>query len=141
MFRRDFLKLSATGTLDDDRSIPLRFMPVRTPGPANRIGEPTATHWHGLTPPWQQDGVAIRKDADPDFMSLVLLEIYAQAMLSALAGGPFGEDEIRHLIRIVVEGIGEKPTLSSAWSILDSCNFGWGHRSGRNRLPSAERLK
>lgn len=24
----------------------------------NRIGEPTAIHWHGLTPPWQQDGVA-----------------------------------------------------------------------------------
>ena len=23
----------------------------------NRIGEPTAIHWHGLTPPWQQDGV------------------------------------------------------------------------------------
>lgn len=24
----------------------------------NLIGEPTAIHWHGLTPPWQQDGVA-----------------------------------------------------------------------------------
>ena len=24
----------------------------------NRLGEPTAIHWHGLTPPWQQDGVA-----------------------------------------------------------------------------------
>lgn len=24
----------------------------------NRAGEPTAIHWHGLTPPWQQDGVA-----------------------------------------------------------------------------------
>ena len=24
----------------------------------NLIGEPTVIHWHGLTPPWQQDGVA-----------------------------------------------------------------------------------
>lgn len=23
----------------------------------NEIGEPTLVHWHGLTPPWQQDGV------------------------------------------------------------------------------------
>jgi len=23
----------------------------------NRIGEPTLIHWHGLTPPWRQDGV------------------------------------------------------------------------------------
>jgi FtsP/CotA-like multicopper oxidase with cupredoxin domain len=24
---------------------------------ANRIGEPTLVHWHGMTPPWGQDGV------------------------------------------------------------------------------------
>ena len=23
----------------------------------NKIGEPSLVHWHGLTPPWQQDGV------------------------------------------------------------------------------------
>jgi FtsP/CotA-like multicopper oxidase with cupredoxin domain len=22
----------------------------------NKIGEPSLIHWHGLTPPWQQDG-------------------------------------------------------------------------------------
>lgn len=55
----------------------------------------------------QRQGV-IRKDDDPNFMSLVLLGIYAQAMLTALSGGYFSEDEIRHLIRIVVEGIGER---------------------------------
>jgi AcrR family transcriptional regulator len=55
----------------------------------------------------QRQGV-IRKDDDANFMSLVLLGIYGQAMLSALSGGPFSEDEIRHLIRIVVEGIGER---------------------------------
>ena len=57
----------------------------------------------------QRQGV-IRKDDDPDFMSLLLLGIYAQAMLSVLAGGPFSEEEIRHLIRLVVEGIGERPS-------------------------------
>ena len=56
----------------------------------------------------QSQGV-IRTDDDPNFMSLVLLGIYAQAMLTALAGGPFSPDEIRRLIRIVVEGIGARP--------------------------------
>lgn len=51
---------------------------------------------------------AIRADEDPNFMALVLLGIYAQAMLSALAGGPFDEDEIRRVIRVVVEGIGAR---------------------------------
>jgi len=54
----------------------------------------------------------IRKDDDPNFMSLVLLGIYGQAMLSALAGGQFSEDGIRHIIRIVVEGIGERSSAS-----------------------------
>jgi AcrR family transcriptional regulator len=55
----------------------------------------------------QRQGV-IRKDDDPNFMALVLLGIYGQAMLSALPGGQFSENEIRHIIRIVVEGIGER---------------------------------
>ncbi|AWC22145.1 Copper resistance protein A precursor [Aminobacter sp. MSH1] len=33
----------------------------------NLIGEPTVIHWHGLTPPWQQDGVAgISQEPVPD---------------------------------------------------------------------------
>ncbi|WP_019170104.1 multicopper oxidase family protein [Pseudaminobacter salicylatoxidans] len=33
----------------------------------NRIGEPTVIHWHGLTPPWQQDGVdGISQEPIPD---------------------------------------------------------------------------
>lgn len=50
----------------------------------------------------------IRRDDDPNFMALILLGIYGQAMLSVLAGRRFAEDEIRRLIRIVVEGIGER---------------------------------
>lgn len=53
----------------------------------------------------QRQGV-IRMDDDPNFMALVLLGLYGQAMLSALAAGQFTEDDIRHIIRIVVEGIG-----------------------------------
>ena len=56
----------------------------------------------------QRQGL-IRKDEDANFMSLVLLGIYAQAMLTALSGGPFSEDEIRRLIRVVVEGVGARP--------------------------------
>lgn len=54
----------------------------------------------------------IRKDEDPDFMALILLGIYGQAMLSVLSGRAFSEDEIRHIIRIVVEGIGLRPESS-----------------------------
>ena len=57
----------------------------------------------------QRQGV-IRRDEDPNFMALILLGIYGQAMLSALTIGQFIEDEIRHIIRIVVEGIGERPS-------------------------------
>lgn len=55
----------------------------------------------------QRQGV-IRRDDDPNFMALILLGVYGQAMLSVLAGRRFTEDEIRRLIRIVVEGIGER---------------------------------
>lgn len=50
----------------------------------------------------------IRTDEDPNFMALVLLGIYGQAMLSALAGFPFGGDDISRLVRVVVEGIGAR---------------------------------
>jgi TetR/AcrR family transcriptional regulator of autoinduction and epiphytic fitness len=56
----------------------------------------------------QRQGV-IRTDDDPNFMALVLLGIYGQAMLTALSGGPFNADGIRHLIHIVIEGIGAPP--------------------------------
>jgi TetR/AcrR family transcriptional regulator, regulator of autoinduction and epiphytic fitness len=59
----------------------------------------------------QRQGL-IRKDDEPNFMSLILLGIYAQSMLAALAGGPFSKAGIRHLIRIVVEGIGARSSPS-----------------------------
>lgn len=49
---------------------------------------------------------AIRDDEDTNFMALILLGVYGQAMLSVLAGRPYDACEIRRLIRIVVEGIG-----------------------------------
>lgn len=55
----------------------------------------------------QRQGV-IRQDDDPSFMALVLLGIYGQAMLTALATGQFQANEVRRIIRIVVEGIGAR---------------------------------
>lgn len=53
----------------------------------------------------QRQGV-IRTDEDVDTLALILLGIYGQAMLSVLAGVDYGDDDIRRLVRIVVEGIG-----------------------------------
>ncbi len=61
----------------------------------------------------QRQGV-VRTDEDPGFMSLVLLGIYAQAMLTALSGGPFSPDEIGRLIRVVFEGVGVRPGAPSS---------------------------
>lgn len=61
----------------------------------------------------QRQGV-IRQDDDPDFMALILLGIYGQAMLSVLAGAQFGADTIRRILRITIEGIGASPARPSA---------------------------
>lgn len=56
----------------------------------------------------QGQGV-IRQDEDANFMSLVLLGVYGQAMLTALAGGPFDKADISRLIRVIVQGLGARP--------------------------------
>lgn len=50
----------------------------------------------------------IRSDRAPDFMALVLLAVYGQAMLNVLAGEPFDEGRIRDLVLILIEGIGPR---------------------------------
>ncbi|WP_054308711.1 TetR/AcrR family transcriptional regulator [Mesorhizobium sp. 1M-11] len=55
----------------------------------------------------QQQGL-VRKDEGANYMALVLLGIYGQAMLNSLAGDAFDHSQVRRLIRIVVEGIGEQ---------------------------------
>lgn len=55
----------------------------------------------------QQQGL-IRGDEDPGFMSLMLLGIYGQAMLTALSAGRYDEAEVRKVVRILVEGIGSR---------------------------------
>lgn len=51
---------------------------------------------------------AIRRDEDANYMALVLLGIYGQAMLNSLAGESFDRSQVRRLIRVVIEGIGEQ---------------------------------
>jgi len=53
----------------------------------------------------QRQGV-VRADEDARFLALVLLGIYAQAMLTALSGGDIGHNAIQRLIAIVLQGIG-----------------------------------
>ncbi|ODS83029.1 MAG: TetR family transcriptional regulator [Devosia sp. 66-14] len=48
----------------------------------------------------------IRADENADFLALLLLGIYGQAMISALQAGRFEPADIRRIIRLVVEGIG-----------------------------------
>ena len=55
----------------------------------------------------------IRKDEDPNIMALVLLGTYAQAILDALPDGVFHEKKLKYLLRLLVEGIGEKSKARS----------------------------
>ncbi|CAM5589091.1 hypothetical protein MAUB1S_09939 [Mycolicibacterium aubagnense] len=55
----------------------------------------------------QQQGL-VRTDEEANYMALVLLGIYGQAMLNSLVGEAFDQSQVRRLIRIVVEGIGER---------------------------------
>ena len=48
----------------------------------------------------------IRRDEDAGFLSLVLLGLYAQAMLSALEANDTDLNDVKRILRIVVEGIG-----------------------------------
>lgn len=48
----------------------------------------------------------LRQDEPAGFMALILLAVYGQAMLSALPKGEVNEADIRKIVRLVVEGIG-----------------------------------
>lgn len=50
----------------------------------------------------------IRGDESANFLALILLGIYGQAMLNALAAGKLPGGQIKRLIRVVVEGIGAR---------------------------------
>ena len=58
----------------------------------------------------------IRKDEDPNIMALVLLGTYAQAILHALPDGIFHEKKLKYLLRLLVEGIGEKSSRAKSGS-------------------------
>lgn len=61
----------------------------------------------------QRQGV-IRRDEDAEFLALMLLGIYGQAMLTALATGEFSAEEIRRIIRVMVEGAGNREPFDGA---------------------------
>lgn len=47
----------------------------------------------------------IRRDEDADLLTMILLGIYAQAMITILAGFPYDPEQIKRIIRILLEGI------------------------------------
>lgn len=55
----------------------------------------------------QRQGI-VRRDEDVNFMALVLLGIYGQAMLTSLAAGAFDAREIGRIVAIVMDGIGQR---------------------------------
>jgi len=52
----------------------------------------------------QQQG-QFRSDETPEFLSMILLGIYAQAMISAIAGEKISVDDIGRVVRVVGQGI------------------------------------
>lgn len=50
----------------------------------------------------------IRPDEDAEFLSMVLLGIFAQAMITVIAGFPYDPRHIRRIVRVLIEGIGAK---------------------------------
>ncbi len=54
---------------------------------------------------------AFRRDETPELLSMILLGIYAQAMISALAGEAIAEDDIARVVRIVGQGLWAGPDL------------------------------
>lgn len=84
----------------------LALAPARRPGVAPPAGRPSFQRLVRDTLALGQAQGVIRRDEDADLMALVLLGVYGQAMLNALAGEP--TIPIAGLIRLVVQGIGAR---------------------------------
>lgn len=57
----------------------------------------------------QQQGI-FRRDETAEFLSMVLLGIYAQAMISAIAGEKISVEDIARVVRVVGQGIWVAPS-------------------------------
>lgn len=86
----------------------LALAPQRRPSLEPPAGRPSLQRLVADILALGQRQCVIRRDEDPKLMALLLLGIYGQAMLTALAGGPFDASDIRRIIRLVVEGIGSR---------------------------------
>lgn len=54
----------------------------------------------------EKDRGKLRHDERSEFMALILLAIFGQAMLNALNGNPMTDDGIADIMRIITAGIG-----------------------------------
>ncbi|RUS63414.1 TetR/AcrR family transcriptional regulator [Pseudorhodobacter sp. E13] len=87
---------------------PLALAPKKRPGLAPPEGRPSFQRIVRDTIALGQMQGFVRNDEDADFMSMLLLGIYAQAMITVLAGHPYDPDQIRRIIRLLVQGIGPR---------------------------------
>lgn len=84
----------------------LALRPARRPGLAPPSDRPSFQRLVRDVVALGQDQGKFRRDESPEFMALVLLAVFGQAMLNALAGDPLTEDGIADIVRIINEGIG-----------------------------------
>jgi len=84
----------------------LALRPARRPGLAPPPDRPSFQGLVRDVVALGQDQGIFRRDEAPEFMALILLAVFGQAMLNALAGAPLTEDGIADIVRLVTEGIG-----------------------------------
>lgn len=99
---------SAGWCIDNPSLARLALAPADRPTLAPPPGRPSLQGYVRDAMALGQKQGSIRADEDADFMALLLLGIFGQAMLGVLAGAPYDPGQIRRIIRLVVEGIGAR---------------------------------
>jgi AcrR family transcriptional regulator len=111
---RDALRSSARWCLDNPSIAPIAL--AGTKDKAKTAQPPERPSFHRLIADLmilgQQQGT-IRRDEDAYVSTMILLGVFAQALLYALSGGPFHEQSTDHLLRVIIEGLGTKQRRSA----------------------------
>lgn len=97
---------SAKWCIANPEIAPFALAPRKRPGPTPPDDRPSFQRIVRDTMVLGQVQGHIRSDEDVNFMSMILLGIYAQAMISVVSGQDFNPDDIKRMIRIVIEGVG-----------------------------------
>lgn len=104
----EILTDSAQWCLANPEIAPFALAPRKRPDLSPPEGKPSFQRIVRDTLKLGQQQGHIRMDEDVNLMSMILLGIYAQAMMTVLSGHPFDKADIERIIRIVLEGIGRR---------------------------------